>query len=142
MLALIGVAYAQVTINWTPSIITPSTPITFYGSTENAGYLYIYNEPGCPGMSSSPSATPVVKAIVGGGPYNITIPALPAGTYSIAVMQSSYLPQGTVYSCKNFNVIATPVPETPSTLALLLPALLVGIHVLRKKKIRRLAPPS
>jgi len=131
---LIGVAYAQVTINWTPSVVTPSTPITFYGTTENAGYLYIYNGPDCPGMTSNPSATPVTTASVGGGPYNVTVPALPAGNYSVAVMQSSYLPQGTVYGCRNFTVIPTPVPESSSILGLLLPALLVTVSVLKRRK--------
>ena len=72
---------------------------------------------------------------VSGGTVALTLPAsITPGHYDVGVL----VVEGMTFTLDPFVGIAvtnpTPVPETPSVLGLLLPALLVGIYVSRKKK--------
>jgi hypothetical protein len=72
---------------------------------------------------------------VSGGTVALTLPAsITPGHYDVGVL----VVEGMTFTLDPFVGIAvtnpTPVPETPSVLGLLLPALLVGTYVSRKKK--------
>ncbi len=59
-----------------------------------------------------------------------------AGNYTVEVFGNPPLSASAYAAVAITGTGQTPVPESPSVLGLLLPALLVGIYVLRRKKSR------
>jgi hypothetical protein len=85
------------------------------------------------------------NGITATGPYLTFSYSLPAGSYVIILYSLSENPNGPAgggmwygNSCWDFTVTSqAPVPETPSVLLLLLPAMLVGVYVLRRRRLTK-----
>jgi len=99
-------AYGQSppTISYYPATPLANQPIQFDYSGGGPTSLAIYAGRNCPGLEGSSESSPVATLPVPKEGSMTLVGGLPAGSYSVGIVSTSYNFQGYVV-CKNFQVI-------------------------------------